>query len=192
MTQQKLSAAQAMQQARPTGAVERQVTSIPDVLWTLGVLNDGGQDRALVALCASPQELSGYRDRLTRSKVKAVRADNWQRLNLDPCTVTVYVRGGCMSELSAEYRENLPGGFRNRRSRFLANPPQEVTPRWMDAALARRPVLALVPADVFDVAPEDWNGYQLGADQLLAGMVTAASERRLWAGLMDADLGVEP
>lgn len=192
MTQPKVSTAQAMGQARPTGAVERQVTNVPDVLWTLGVLDDGGLDRALVALCSNPDQLADYRERLTRSKVKAVRAESWRRLNLDPCAVTAYVRGGCLAELSAEYRENLPGGFRNRRSRFLPNPPQEVTPRWMDAALARRPVVALVPADVFDVAPEDWDGYELDPSQLLEGMVTAAAERRLWAGLMDADLGVEP
>lgn len=195
MTQRRRSDEQVLSGARTTEAVERQVSGRDrDARFILSVVEDGGSPRAMIVLCARPSKFEEHRARLAKSKVKAVREQDWARLNLDPCNVTAFIRGGCLSEISAEYRENLPGGFRNRRSRILTDPPQPVTPLWMDAALARRAVIALVSADALDVPDEAWDGDvpAPGPDVLMEQIRGEARARRLWAGLMNSDLGVIP
>lgn len=193
MSGQPMTQRQVMEQARPTDAVERNVKPVRDVRWILAVVDDNGQDRAAVLIVAGADQFEDFRSRMAAAKVKRVRADDWKRCNLDPATMTVYVRGGQLVELCAEYRENLPGGFRNRRGRFMPNPPQTVTPRWMDAAMARRPIVALLPDEHFDHVPADqWEGHVITEEEIVAAAAAAAGARNLWAALGVGDLGVEP
>ncbi|MFI7278443.1 hypothetical protein [Streptomyces sp. NPDC049879] len=187
----KMRADQVLGGLRGTEAVQRSVSSMGQIRWSLGVVLDHGMERAVVQIVPDPDQFEALRSRLAKAGVKRVRKDQWARADFDPVNVLMFVRDGHVNEISAEYRENVQGGFRNRRSRIAANPPQPVSPRWMDAALARRPVIALIPFEAFGIEDDAWEGTVV-TDELLDGAAErAAGARMLWAGLGTADLGLD-
>lgn len=187
----KLDPDQVLGRLRPTAAVERTATSVAGVRWMPMVVDAAGEERAMITIAADAHQYGPLVERVKRSGLVAVRHRDWERMNLDPSDVLMIVRDGCLTELSAEYRRRAPGGFQNARARLAPNPPLPVTPRWMDAALARRPILAVLPFETFGMDPgQEWDDTAIDAEMWDQAAVAASLSRELWAGYAIADLGI--